>query len=107
MSVPYCFFERAMAQGGGTQAKTGKKHLNWGNIVESLERPKGLEFIRVPERKELHREWTSEMCRGSPLSIKLSTDQQMHVRKLPTYWEKTGSEIVPVSTSQTEEPFDS
>ena len=42
-----------------------------------------LEFkCRILERREMYRERTPEICRESPSSIQLSTDQHMHVRKL-------------------------
>lgn len=34
----------------------------------------------ISETRELHREGTLEICRGSPSSILLITDQQIHVR---------------------------
>lgn len=54
-----------------------------------MRRLKRLEFtVREPEKKETHTERYSEMYSGPALSLQLSTDQSMCVRKQPETGEK-------------------
>lgn len=62
----------------------------------------------------MHRVRTRDIYRASSLNIPQGTEQGMHVRKLPTEEDTippklkgTGPQIVPVSTSQTEKPYNS
>lgn len=77
----------------------------------------------IPERRELYRESSQEICRQPPSSIQEIINQSMHVRKL-TQAQRTKhnhekkqeeslpdsnmrSEIVPIPISQTEQPQNS
>lgn len=47
-------------------------------------RPRKPEFSgRVSERREMQRQRTPGICRGSPSTVQLRTDKNMHVRTLP------------------------
>ena len=41
----------------------------------------GSQGSKLSKKKRLHRKRTLEICRGSPLTIQLSIDQYMHMRK--------------------------
>lgn len=64
-------------------------YMSHGDAVVVLERP-GQSYSRgkVSEKKELLGERIPDICR-EPCSIQLSTNQLMHVRKVPTAREGT------------------
>lgn len=93
IAPPYCL-ERGrercevMVQEWGTQVEPGRppelRKCCW-EWEQGIKNSQG----RVPEKRKLYRKRAPEICRRSPLSLWLSTNKHLHVRKLTKFREGT------------------